>query len=94
MKPLVMLLPPLLTVLAGCAQTTPGWDGRFGDSVRQARAQQTIDPAAGHRAGEPATVDGKAVAGAQRAYATSFGYSVREARPAALVLTPGTAAGQ
>jgi hypothetical protein len=33
--------------LAGCAATaTPGFDSRFGDSARQLKAQQLIDPRA------------------------------------------------
>ena len=36
---------PLL--LAGCVQTTPEWDSRFGQSVRLAQQQQTLNPQAG-----------------------------------------------
>jgi hypothetical protein len=33
--------------LAGCAATTaPGYDSRFGDSARQLKAQQLLDPRA------------------------------------------------
>ena len=33
------------TALAGCAATgSPGWDERFGDSLRTLKAQQLIDP--------------------------------------------------
>ncbi|MDZ5458855.1 hypothetical protein [Azohydromonas lata] len=96
MKSPAMLLPPLLAILAGCAQTTPGWDERFGDSVRQARAQQTIDPAAGQRAAALAGLDGKASVGVMRALGISYGYSLREPAPPALVITlvPGTPGGQ
>lgn len=95
MKSLALLLP-LLGTLAGCAQTTPGWDERFGDSVRQARAQQTIDPAAGQRAAALAGLDGKASVGVMRALGVSFGYTLREPAPPSLSITlvPGNAAGQ
>lgn len=92
----MLLLPALLAALTGCAQTTPGWDESFGDSVRQARAQQTIDPAAGHRATALNGLDGKASVGVMRALGISFGYSLREPVPPAstLVLVPGNTAGQ
>jgi len=36
-----------VVLLAGCAATaTPGFDSRFGDSMRQLKAQQLIDPRA------------------------------------------------
>ncbi len=80
----------LLATLAGCAQTTPGWDQRFGDSVRQARAQQTMDLAAGQRAPAPHGLDGKASVGVMRALGLSYGYSLREATPPAPSLGPAT----
>lgn len=44
----------------GCASRTPAWDDRFGDAVRAARAQQTLNPQAG-RDGDPvAGLDGLA----------------------------------
>jgi hypothetical protein len=96
MKTTAMLLPWLVPVLAGCAQTTPAWDARFGDSVRQARAQQTIDPTASSRPAAPMTLDGKAVAGAQRGYGISYGYTLREPAPPTptLLVTPLTSVGQ
>jgi len=39
-----------LAAVAGCAATaSPGWDERFGDSVRSLNAQQLIDPNAPKR---------------------------------------------
>jgi hypothetical protein len=64
----------------GCAQlgpamggsTTPVHDARFGESVRQARALQTIDPEAG-RSGNPVVgIDGRAGAAAIDRYHESF----------------------
>jgi hypothetical protein len=40
----------VLAVCGGCAASgSPGWDARFGDSVRTLQAQQAIDPAAATR---------------------------------------------
>ncbi len=38
---------PIITALSACVPTTPQWDSQFGQSVRQAQLQQTIDPNAG-----------------------------------------------
>lgn len=70
-----------LVVVAGCAQTSPHWDARFGDAARQARAAQTADPAAPTRNAGITGVDGKAAAGALKAYADSYGYAVKESKP-------------
>jgi hypothetical protein len=41
------LVAACLLALGGCAATaSPGWDARFGDSVRHLNSQQLIDPAA------------------------------------------------
>jgi hypothetical protein len=34
-------------ILAACVPTTPQWDAQFGQSVRLAQQQQTLDPTAG-----------------------------------------------
>ena len=68
-----------MLVLAGCS-TTPQFDARLGDSVRQARAAQLIDPAASSRTPAPVAVDGKAVAGSLRDYADTFDYVERPPR--------------
>lgn len=41
-------------LLVACVQTTPQWDSRFGESVRLARQQQTLN----HSAGGDAPVNG------------------------------------
>lgn len=65
-------------------------EGSFGDAARQLRAAQVIDPAASSRNPGPALTDGKAAAGAQKAYADSFGYAVKEnAQPALTISTTG-----
>jgi hypothetical protein len=83
------LFPTLVLAagLAGCAATSPDWDEQFGDAARMTRAAQVIDPAASSRKAPPASVDGKAAAGAVKAYAESYGYAVKEAKPPAVQLT-------
>lgn len=44
-----------LALLAGCQQPAPRLEGQFGSAVRQAIAQQIIDPTAGLK---PEPVDG------------------------------------
>lgn len=83
-----LALGSLILSLAACAATTPGWDASFGQSAREAAAAQTIDRDAGLRPRGPAVTDGKAVAGAQKAYAESYGYAVKEAKPATFTLSP------
>lgn len=91
-KPLALMLCSLL-LGTGCS-STPQWDARFGDSLRQARAQQTIDPDAANRAAAANGVDGKAAVGALKTYAESYGYAVREPRPAAVLLPTNTSGGR
>ena len=76
-----VVAPLTLAALAGCAQTSPGWDARFGDATRQARAAQTADPDAPTRNTAISGVDGKAAAGALKAYADAYGYAVKESKP-------------
>ena len=85
-----LLALPLVT---GCGSTTPAWDQKLGDSVREARAQQQVDPAAATRQQQQG-VDGKAAVGALKTYAESYGYAVREPRPATLAAPPSMAVGR
>jgi hypothetical protein len=78
------ILTALAACMAGCAATAPQWESRFGDASRQMRALQLIDPAAPGRSHGPPLADGKAVAGAQKAYSKSYGYAVEEPKQAAL----------
>lgn len=86
--PTLVALATLLAfaALGGCAQTSPGWDARFGDAARQANAAQTVDPAAPTRHTTITGVDGKAAAGAMKAYADSYGYAVKESKPPVVAL--------
>jgi hypothetical protein len=63
----------LLVLLGGCAASaTPKYDARFGDAVRQARQQMTINPNAGSNPDPVAGMDGKAAREAFGRYEDSF----------------------
>jgi hypothetical protein len=66
-----LICSALLLVLAGCG-TTPHYDARFGDAVRQARSAMTIDPDAAARSGPAAGIDGQAARAAVGRYQDSF----------------------
>lgn len=53
----------LLVVLAGCTNTTPNLDAKFGDAVNQAKAQQIINPDASRNTDPVAGIDGRAAKG-------------------------------
>jgi len=68
-------------VAAGCASpqdggfgasTTPQYDARFGEAVRQARALQTLNPEATAHADPGTGIDGPAGAAALEQYRESF----------------------
>jgi hypothetical protein len=67
-----------LSVLLGACSTsplgptTPQLDSAFGESVRQVRAVQTIDPDAGRKAGPVAGIDGEAGRSVMDEYQKSF----------------------
>lgn len=63
----------LLGVLGGCAvSTTPNYDLRFGDAVREARQKMTLNPSAGSSADPVAGMDGRAAREAVGRYHESF----------------------
>ncbi len=82
----IHLLPAIfLVTLCACAPTTPQLDKQFGDSVRQTRAQQIMNPQAGGDA--PVNgVDGAVARESIGRYRSSF----REPPPAPAALTSGT----
>jgi hypothetical protein len=86
MKATLRTLCLVCVALAGCVATAPQWESRFGDSARQARAGQVIDPAAPTRNLVGPVIDSKATAGAQTGYATSYGYAIKEVKPPAITL--------
>ena len=50
----------LICLLAACSTTTPEYDKKFGDAVREARLKMTINPDAGKNPDQAAGMDGKA----------------------------------
>lgn len=70
---------PLATcavLLAGCGSTTPNYDAHFGEAVRTARMQMTINPDAGRTVGMGADaaigMDGRASGHTMDRYERSF----------------------
>jgi hypothetical protein len=91
MKFLVSVLSMGALCLAGCSATgSPQWDSTFGDAARQTTASQVIDPGAPARKRALVGIDGKAAAGATKAYAESYGYAVKEAKQSNLTIVPVT----
>lgn len=75
-----------VSLLSACAQTTPQWDKQFGESVRQSRERQTLNPLAGGDA--PVNgIDGAAARESIGRYRSSY----RETPPPAIPLTIGIA---
>lgn len=58
--------------LGGCMSTTPYWDSRFGEAVRNTTAQQIINPDASLNPDPVTGIDGKAAAGAMGEYHKGF----------------------
>lgn len=87
MKTITLLLGAAL--LAGCAGTTPTYDARHGDAVRQARLAMTIDPGAGASGDTVAGLDGRAAHEAIGQYVDSF----KAPPPVVNVINIGGAAG-
>ena len=86
---------PVVLSIAGCVATAPEWERNFGEAARQTRAAQVLDLDASARNTRLPPTDGKAVAGAQRAYADSYGYAVKEVTPQTLnISTTGNGGGR
>lgn len=68
-----LLIGFVATFLAGCAvPTTPNYDAKFGEAVRQARQMQTLNPDAGSKPVVAVSMDGKASTEAMVRYHDSF----------------------
>jgi len=88
-----MIRTPLLLLLAGtlaaCSTTTPHYDKRFGEAVRNAKHTMTIAPDAGKRPDPVAGIDGRAAHDTQQQYEKSF----KAPPPAVNVINIGGAIG-
>lgn len=62
----------MIFLLSSCAHTTSAWDSHFGESVRLAISQQTINPQAGLDPYFATGIDGKAAREAMGRYQNSF----------------------
>ncbi len=65
----------VISLLGGCAassSTTPAYDLRFGDAVREARLRMTLNPSAGTNSGPTPSMDGRSVHEAFVRYQDSF----------------------
>lgn len=70
-----ILCPICFCLLSGCASysaQTPNYDAKFGDAVRQARIQMTINPDAGKNADQALGMDGKSAKEAITLYQGTF----------------------
>lgn len=67
-----LTLTLLLTLLSACASVTPNYDAKFGDAVRTAQRQQTINPEAGKIPDDVTGLDGKAAQEGILLYQRSF----------------------
>lgn len=54
-----VIVPALLTILAGCAAPAPNLDAQMGSAVEMAKAQQTLHPEASQDVRPVETIDGK-----------------------------------
>ena len=61
----------VLALLGGCA-TSPNYDARFGDAVREARSAMTINPNPAPSPDQAAGIDGQAALEALTRYHDSF----------------------
>jgi hypothetical protein len=78
----------MLAVLAGCT-TTPHYDARFGDAVREARVAMTINPAGPADPDPVAGIDGQSGREAITRYHDSF----KAPPPVVNVINIGSATG-
>lgn len=62
----------LVALLTGCGSTTPNYDRKFGDAVRQARFDMTINPNAGQNQDQVKGMDGVSAKEAMTRYQDAF----------------------
>ena len=74
---------------AGCQTTTPNYDARFGDAVRDAKRKMTINPEAGKKPDTAMGMDGRAAHDSLIRYHDSF----KEPPPVVNVINIGGAIG-
>ena len=88
MKNLALILAAMLA--AGCATTTtPNYDARFGESLREARFAMTINPGAAGHGDDANGLDGRSAKEVVKRYQDSF----KEPPPVTNVINIGGAIG-
>ena len=68
----VLLATAGTVLLAACTAVAPNWEAQLGDTVKQARALQTLDPDAPQKNTALTVMDGKAAVEAHGEYVNSF----------------------
>lgn len=71
MRPLTLVLAAC-GLLAGCASSTPNYDARFGDAVRQARQAQILNPGASTAVVPVGTLEGRTAREAAERYHETY----------------------
>jgi hypothetical protein len=69
---LARLIAVSITLAATACSTTPNYDLKFGDAVRESRMNMTINPDAGKNTDQVAGMDGKSGKEALKLYQDSF----------------------
>jgi len=61
-----------ICLLAACSTTTPDYDSKFGDALREAKLKMTINPDAGKNPDQVTGMDGKAARETVILYQSTF----------------------
>ncbi|NEX61041.1 hypothetical protein [Noviherbaspirillum galbum] len=77
----------MLIMTAGCATVTPHYDARFGNALRQAKQDMTLNPGAGKQGDQALGLNGKEARETAVVYTNSF----KEPPPAVPVINIGGA---
>jgi len=83
------ILALTLLVATGCSHVTPNYDARFGDALRDAKRQMTLNPDAGKDGNPVAGMDGRAARESMVQYQKSY----KAPPPAVNVINIGGAIG-
>ena len=84
-----LAIAALASLVTGCSTTTPHYDARFGDAVRDAKRKMTINPEAGKKRDEALGLDGRASRETMQRYQDSY----KEPPPAVNVINIGGSLG-
>ena len=84
-----LAIAALITLLAGCASTTPNYDAQFGNAVRESKLKMMINPDAGKNPDQVVGMDGKSARESIILYQSTF----KTPPPAVNVINIGGAIG-